>query len=252
MGDPGPADGIINSPEDAWKAIRQHYKDGVDLIKIMPSGGVLDESASADNAQLTEDELRALVTAAKDYGYAVAAHAHGTEAIRRAVLAGVDSIEHGTYMDDADMKLMKQHGTWYVPTIIAGDYVAQKAKTPGFYPPQVAAKASQVGPLILATAGRAYRAGVPIAFGTDAGVYPHGDNAHEFELMVQAGMPAAFALQTATRNASKLLRMDKDIGSIEVGKFADIVAVPGDPTADIALMKQVDFVMKAGQVYKQP
>ncbi len=252
MGDPGPADGIINSPEDAWKAIRQHYKDGVDLIKIMPSGGVLDESASADNAQLTEEELRALVTAAKDYGYAVAAHAHGTEAIRRAVLAGVDSIEHGTYMDDADMKLMKQHGTWYVPTIIAGDYVAQKAKTPGFYPPQVAAKASQVGPLILATAGRAYRAGVPIAFGTDAGVYPHGDNAHEFELMVQAGMPAAFALQTATRNASKLLRMDKEIGSIEVGKFADIVAVPGDPTADIALMKQVDFVMKAGQVYKQP
>ena len=252
MGDPGPADGIINSPQDAWKAIRQHYKDGVDLIKIMPSGGVLDESASADNAQLTEDELRALVTAAKDYGYAVAAHAHGTEAIRRAVLAGVDSIEHGTYMDDADMKLMKQHGTWYVPTIIAGDYVAQKAKTPGFYPPQVAAKALQVGPLIMATAGRAYRAGVPIAFGTDAGVYPHGDNAHEFELMVQAGMPAAFALQTATRNASKLLRMDKDIGSIEAGKFADIVAVPGDPTADIGLMKQVEFVMKAGQVYKQP
>ena len=252
MGDPGPADGIINSPEDAWKAIRQHYKDGVDLIKIMPSGGVLDESASADNAQLTEEELRALVTAAKDYGYPVAAHAHGTEAIRRAVLAGVDSIEHGTYMDDADMKLMKQRGTWYVPTIIAGDYVAQKAKIPGFYPPQVAAKAAQVGPLIMATAGRAYRAGVPIAFGTDAGVYPHGDNAHEFELMVQAGMPAAFALQTATRNASKLLRMDKDIGSIEVGKFADIVAVPGDPTADIALMKQVDFVMKSGQVYKQP
>jgi len=252
MGDPGPADGIIDSPQDAWKAIRQHYKDGVDLIKIMPSGGVLDESASADNAQLNEDELRALVTAAKDYGYAVAAHAHGTEAIRRAVLAGVDSIEHGTYMDDADMKLMKQRGTWYVPTIIAGDYVAQKAKTPGFYPPQVTAKALQIGPLIMATAGRAYRAGVPIAFGTDAGVYPHGDNAHEFELMVQAGMPAAFALQTATRNASKLLRMDKDIGSIEVGKFADIVAVPGDPTADIALMKQVDFVMKAGQVYKQP
>jgi imidazolonepropionase-like amidohydrolase len=252
QGDPGPRDAIINGPQDAWKAIRQHYKDGVDLIKIMPSGGVLDESASADNSQLTEEELRALVAAAKDYGYAVAAHAHGTEAIRRAVLAGVDSIEHGTYMDDADMKLMKQHGTWFVPTIIAGDYVAQKAKVPGFYPPQVAAKAAQVGPLILATAGRAYRAGVPIAFGTDAGVYPHGDNAHEFELMVQAGMPAAFALQAATRNASKLLRMDKDIGSIEAGKYADIVAVPGDPTADISLMKQVDFVMKGGQVYKQP
>jgi imidazolonepropionase-like amidohydrolase len=250
QGDPGPADGIINSPEDAWKAIRQHYKDGVDVIKIMPSGGVLDESASADNSQLTEPELRALVTAAKDYGYAVAAHAHGTEAIRRAVLAGVDSIEHGTFMDDADMALMKQRGTWYVPTIIAGDYVAQKARIPGFYPPQVAAKAAQIGPHIMATAGKAYRAGVPIAFGTDAGVYPHGENAHEFELMVQAGMPPSFALQAATKNAAKLLRMDKDIGGIEAGKYADIVAVPGNPLDDISVMKRVDFVMKGGRVYK--
>ena len=252
VGDPGPGVGIINSPEDAWKAVRQHYKDGVDLIKIMPSGGVLDESSSVDNAQMTMTELEAVIAAAHDYGFPVAAHAHGTEAIRRAVIAGVDSIEHGTFMDDADMKLMKQHGTWYVPTIIAGDFVAQKAKIPGYYPAQVAAKAAQVGPKIMATAGRAYRAGVPIAFGTDAGVYPHGENAHEFELMVQAGMPTAFALQTATRNAAKLLRMDKDIGSVEAGKYADIVAVPGDPIADIALMKQVDFVMKGGQVYKQP
>ena len=250
MGDPGPADGIVNGPEDAWKAIRQHYKDGVDLIKIMPSGGVLDESASVDNSQLTEEELRALVTAAKDYGYPVAAHAHGAEAIRRAVLAGVDSIEHGTFMDDADMKLMKQHGTWYVPTIIAGDFAGKKAKEPGWYPPQVAAKALQVAPQIMATAGKAYRAGVPIAFGTDAGVYPHGENAHEFELMVQAGMPASFALQAATRHAAKLLRMDKDVGSVVAGKYADIVAVPGDPLADISLMKRVDFVMKAGHVYK--
>jgi len=250
MGDPGPDKGIINGPEDAWKAIRQHYKDGVDLIKIMPSGGVLDESASADNAQLTEEELRALVTAARDYGYPVAAHAHGAEAIRRAVLAGVDSIEHGTFMDDQDMKLMKQHGTWYVPTIIAGEFVAGKADA-GWYPPQVAAKARKVGAQILQTAGKAYRAGVPIAFGTDAGVYPHGDNAHEFELMVKAGMPPAFALQAATRNAAKLLRMDRDIGSVEAGKYADIVAVPGDPLADISLMKQVTFVMKGGTVYKQ-
>jgi imidazolonepropionase-like amidohydrolase len=252
MGDPGPAQGIINGPEDAWKAIRQHYKDGVDLIKIMPSGGVLDESSSVDNAQLTEAELQALVTAAKDYGFAVAAHAHGAEAIRRAVIAGVDSIEHGTFMDAKDMQLMKQHGTWYVPTIIAGDYVGQKAKIPGYYPPQVAAKAAQVGPQILKTAGDAYRAGVPIAFGTDAGVYPHGQNAHEFELMVQAGMPAAFALEAATTHAAKLLRMDKDVGTVEPGKYADIVAVPGDPLADISLMKQVSFVMKGGQVYKQP
>jgi imidazolonepropionase-like amidohydrolase len=252
MGDPGPAQGIINGPDDAWKTIRQHYKDGVDLIKIMPSGGVLDESSSVDNAQLTEAELQALVTAAKDYGFAVAAHAHGAEAIRRAVLAGVDSIEHGTFMDAKDMQLMKQHGTWYVPTIIAGDYVGQKAKVPGYYPPQVAAKAAQVGPQILKTAGAAYRAGVQIAFGTDAGVFPHGQNAHEFELMVQAGMPPAFALQAATTHAAKLLRMDKDIGTVEAGKYADIVAVPGDPLANISLMKQVSFVMKGGQVYKQP
>ena len=251
-GDPGPDKGIINGPEDAWKAVRQHYKDGVDLIKIMPSGGVLDESSSVDNAQMTMAELEAAIAAAHDYGFAVAAHAHGAEAIRRAVIAGVDSIEHGTFMDDADMKLMKQHGTWYVPTIIAGDHVAQKAKIPGYYPAQVASKAAQVGPLIMATAGRAYRAGVPIAFGTDAGVYPHGENAHEFELMVQAGMPSAFALQAATKNAAKLLRMDTDVGSIEAGKYADIVAVAGDPLADIALMKQVGFVMKGGTVYKTP
>ncbi|WP_166207829.1 metal-dependent hydrolase family protein [Cognatiluteimonas telluris] len=249
-GDPGPAIGIIDSPEDAWKAVRQHYKEGADLIKIMPSGGVLDESSSVDNAQMTMPELQAVIAAAHDYGFAVAAHAHGAEAIRRAVIAGVDSIEHGTFMDDADMKLMKQHGTWYVPTIIAGDYVAQKAKIPGYYPPQVAAKAMQVGPRILATAGKAYRAGVPIAFGTDAGVYPHGDNAHEFELMVQAGMPASFALQAATRNAARLLRMEADVGSVAAGKYADIVAVHGDPTADIALMKHMDFVMKGGHVYK--
>jgi imidazolonepropionase-like amidohydrolase len=216
----------------------------------MPSGGVLDESSSVDNAQMTMPELQAVIAAAHDYGFAVAAHAHGAEAIRRAVIAGVDSIEHGTFMDDADMKLMKQHGTWYVPTIIAGDYVAQKARIPGYYPPQVAAKAMQVGPRIMATAGKAYRAGVPIAFGTDAGVYPHGDNAHEFELMVRAGMPASFALQAATRNAAKLLRMDADVGSVAAGKYADIVAVDGDPTADIALMKHMDFVMKGGRVYK--
>ena len=252
MGDPGPAQAIINGPQDAWKAIRQHYKDGVDLIKIMPSGGVLDESSSVDNAQLTEPELQALVAAAKDYGFAVAAHAHGAEAIRRAVLAGVDSIEHGTFMDAKDMQLMKQHGTWYVPTIIAGDFVGKQAKIPGVYPPQVAAKALQVAPQIMKTAGEAYRAGVPIAFGTDAGVFPHGENAHEFELMVQAGMPPAFALQAATTHAAKLLRMDKDVGTVEPGKYADIVAVPGDPLADIGLMKRVGFVMKGGQVYKQP
>ena len=250
-GDPGPTKGVINSPDDAAKAVRLHYKLNDDLIKIMPSGGVLDQSSSGDNAQLTLEEIKAIVATAHDYNFTVAAHAHGAEAIRRAVLGGVDSIEHGTFMDDQDMKLMKEHGTWYVPTIIAGDFVAHKAAIPGYYPPQVAAKAAAIGPLILNTAGRAYKAGVKIAFGTDAGVYPHGENAHEFELMVQAGMPPLFALQAATRNASQLLKRDKDIGSVGPGKFADVVAVPADPLENISVMKQVSFVMKEGVVYKR-
>ncbi|WHZ18936.1 MAG: Amidohydrolase [Rhodanobacteraceae bacterium] len=250
QGNPGPKDGIINSPEDAWKAVRQHYKDGADLIKIMPSGGVLDESSSSENPQMTLDEIKAVVAAAHDYGFTVAAHAHGAEAIRRATLGGVDSIEHGTFMDDQDMKLMKEHGTWYVPTIIAGEYVMEKAKE-GWYPPQVARKALEVGPKILATAGKAYKAGVKIAFGTDAGVYPHGENAQEFVYMVQAGMPSMYAIQAATTHAAALLKHSQDFGSVSAGQYADVIAVPGNPLDDIALMKQVDFVMKEGVVYKQ-
>ncbi len=251
MGDPGPGEGIINGPEDALKTVRQHYKDGADLIKIMPSGGVLDESTSVDNAQLTIPEIQAIVAAAHDYGFTVAAHAHGAEAIRRAVIGGVDSIEHGTFMNDEDMKLMKEHGTWYVPTIIAGKFVGEKARIPGYYPAQVAVKAAMVGPVIQATAGKAYRAGVRIAFGTDAAVYPHGQNAKEFQYMVEAGMPAAFTLQAATMHAAQLLKHDTDFGSVSAGKYADIVAVPGDPLADITLMTKVGFVMKAGVVYKR-
>jgi len=250
MKDLGPADGIINSPEDAIKAVREHYKLGDDVIKIMPSGGVLDEGASGDNSQMTLEEIRAVVTTAHDYGFAVAAHAHGAEAIRRAVLGGVDSIEHGTFMDAEDMKLMVEHGTYYVPTIIAGDFVARQAKVPGYYPATVAGKAIAIGPLIQATAGRAYKAHVKIAFGTDAAVYPHGENAHEFELMVGAGMPPMFVIQAATVNAAALLRHDKDLGSVAAGKLADVVAVPGNPIDDISLMKRVSFVMKEGIVYK--
>ncbi|MFC5582263.1 metal-dependent hydrolase family protein [Rhodanobacter terrae] len=250
QGDPTPKDGIINSPEDAWKAVRQHYKDGADLIKIMPSGGVLDESSSVGNSQMTLDEIKAVVAAAHDYGFTVAAHAHGAEAIRRAVLGGVDSIEHGTFMDDEDMKLMKEHGTWYVPTIIAGKFVEEKAKE-GWYPPQVAAKAEQVGPLIQATAGKAYKAGVKIAFGTDAGVYPHGENAKELEYMVQAGMPPMFVLQTATTHAAELLHKQDQLGRIAVGRGADVIAVPGNPLDDITAMQHVSFVMKDGVVYKE-
>jgi imidazolonepropionase-like amidohydrolase len=250
MKDFGAVDGIINGPEDAVKAVREHYKLGDDVIKIMPSGGVLDEGASGDNSQMTLEEIRAVVTTAHDYGFAVAAHAHGAEAIKRAVLGGVDSIEHGTYMDAEDMKLMVEHGTYFVPTIIAGDFVARQAKVPGYYPATVARKASEIGPLIQATAGRAYKAHVKIAFGTDAAVYPHGENAHEFELMVGAGMPPMFVIQAATVNAATLLRHDKDLGSVAAGKLADVVAVPGNPIDDISLMKRVSFVMKEGVVYK--
>jgi imidazolonepropionase-like amidohydrolase len=248
--DLGAVDGIVNGPEDAVKAVREHYKLGDDVIKIMPSGGVLDEGASGDNSQMTLEEIRAVVTTAHDYGFAVAAHAHGAEAIRRAVVGGVDSIEHGTFMDAEDMKLMVEHGTYYVPTIIAGDFVARQAKIPGYYPATIARKAQEIGPLIQATAGRAYKAHVKIAFGTDAAVYPHGENAHEFELMVGAGMPPMFCIQAATVNAATLLRHEKELGSVAAGKIADVVAVPGNPIDDISLMKRVSFVMKEGIVYK--
>jgi imidazolonepropionase-like amidohydrolase len=251
QGDPHAKEGIINGADDAWKAVRQHYKDGADLIKIMPSGGVLDESSSVDNSQMTIDEIKAVVAAAHDYGFTVAAHAHGAEAIRRAVIGGVDSIEHGTFMNDEDMKLMKEHGTWYVPTIIAGKYVEEKANVPGYYPAQIAAKAKQVGPIIQATAGKAYKAGVKIAFGTDAAVYPHGQNAKEFRYMVEAGMPPMFVLQAATTHAAELLKKSKDLGSIEAGKLADVIAVDGNPLDDIGAMQKVGFVMKDGVVYKQ-
>ena len=250
-GDPGVMQGVFNGPEEAAKAVRLHYKLGDDLIKIMPSGGVLDESSSGDNPQLTIEEIKAIVSTAHDYGFTVAAHAHGAEAIRRAVIGGVDSIEHGTFMNDEDMRLMKEHGTWYVPTIIAGTFVAQMARVPGYYPPQVAAKAAAIGSQILGTAGRAYRAGVKIAFGTDAAVYPHGENAHELELMVQAGMPAMFVLQAATMHSAQLLKKDADLGSVSPGKLADVIAVQGNPLADVGIMKQVSFVMKAGVIYKR-
>jgi len=249
-GDPGPSAAIINGPDDARKAVRQHYKDGVDLIKIMPSGGVLDEGTNGENPQLTEAEIEAVVAAAHDYGFTVAAHAHGAEAIRRAVVGGVDSIEHGTFADDADIALMKQHGTWFVPTITAGEFVAEKAAIPGYYPPQVAAKAAAIGPKILATAGRVYRAGVKIAFGTDAAVFPHGENAREFALMVRAGMPPLFAIQAATTHAAELLRQQGKLGVIAPGAWADVIAVQGDPTSDVTRLESVSFVMKGGTVCK--
>jgi len=250
-GDPGPKEGVINSADDARKAVRQRYKDGADLIKVTGTGGVLSLAKSGMNPQLTEEEFVAIVTTAHDYGMKVAVHAHGDEGMRRAILAGVDSIEHGTYMSDATIKLMVEHGTYYVPTISAGRFVAEKAKTEGYFPAVVRPKAAAIGPLIQATFQRAYQGGVKIAFGTDMGVGPHGDNAKEFIYMVEAGMPAMKAIQSATLEGARLIGVEKDLGTLEAGKIADLVAVPGDPLADIKLMTNVTFVMKAGTVYKQ-
>ncbi|MGH8194390.1 MAG: amidohydrolase family protein [Woeseiaceae bacterium] len=252
MGDPGPVDGVVNSVEDARKAVRQRYKDGADWIKITATGGVLSVAKSGQNPQFTAEELQAIVDTAADYGLRVAAHAHGTEGMKRAVIAGVASIEHGTYMDDDVMELMKEHGTYYVPTILAGNWVAEKSKIDGFFPELVRPKAAAIGPLIQATFAKAYKAGVPIVFGTDTGVSAHGDNAQEFALMVEGGMPPMEAIQSATRVAAELLGIAERYGSLAAGKQADIVAVPGNPLDDIHRMEQVRFVMKAGEIYKRP
>ena len=250
--DSGPLEGVINGADDARKAVRQRYKDGADLIKLTATGGVLSLAASGQNPQFTEEELRAVVATAKDYNMTVAVHAHGTEGMKRAVLAGVDSIEHGTFMTDEVIELMKQKGTFWVPTNIAGEWVAEKAKEPGYFPEIVRPKAAAIGPAIRETFAKAHAAGVKIAFGTDSGVSPHGQNAHEFELMVAGGMPAMKAIQSATLQAARLLKIEDRLGTIEVNKIADIVAVQGDPLENISLMKSVAFVMKEGVVYKGP
>jgi len=249
IGPPGPTEGVINSVDDARQAVRQRYKSGSDVIKITATGGVLSYAKSGDAPQFTIEEIRSIVETAKDYGYTVAAHAHGTEGMRRAVIGGVTSIEHGTHMTPEVMRLMREHGTWYVPTIYAGKFVEQKSKIPGYFPAIVQPKAATIGPLMQATAGNAYRAGVKIAFGTDQGVGPHGDNAREFLYMVEAGIPAAYALQSATIHATSVLGID-DQGVLETGKRADIIAVPGDPVEDINVVMDVRFVMKEGKIYK--
>ncbi|KFN49659.1 metal-dependent hydrolase family protein [Arenimonas composti] len=251
LGEPGPVEGVIDSPDEARAAVRQRYKEGSDVIKITATGGVLSWAASGDAPQFTVDEVVAIVQTARDYGYRVAAHAHGKEGIRRAIVGGVDSIEHGTYMDAEIFALMRKHGTWYVPTISAGRFVADKAKIDGYFPEIVRPKAARIGALIQETFGRAWQAGVKIGFGTDSGVGRHGDNAAEFEYMVEAGMPAAMALQTATINAAEVLGVD-DRGRIAPGLLADIIAMPGDPLTDIHVVRRVDFVMKDGRIVAAP
>jgi imidazolonepropionase-like amidohydrolase len=252
LGTPGPAEGVINSVDGAREAVRARYKEGADLIKVTATGGVLSQAASGQNPQFSEDELRAVIATAKDYGFKVAAHAHGTEGIKRALRSGIDSIEHGTYMDDETIALFKKTGAWYVPTISAGKYVAEKSNVTDYYSPLVRPKAAAIGPLIQATFGKAYKAGVKIAFGTDAGVFPHGQNAKEFVYMVEAGMPALEAVRSATLNAAQLLDQATKLGSLEPGFTADMIAVSGDPLLDVTLLQQVKFVMKDGKVFKKP
>ncbi len=247
---PTPADGVVDGPIDARKAVRARYQAGADLIKLTVTGGVLSVAKSGHNPQFMADELEAIVTTARDYGMKVTVHAHGKEGMLRAIAAGVDSIEHGTYMDAEVMKAMKKNGVYYVPTITAGRSVADRAKIDGFFPELVRPKAAEIGPKIQSTFAAAYKAGVKIAFGSDAGVYDHGENYREFEYMVEAGMPAIEAIRAATKEAATLLGEPK-LGTLEVGNYADVVGVTGDPLKDIKVLRNVDLVVKDGVVYKQ-
>lgn len=250
MGDPGPKEGVINGVDDARKAVRQRYKNGADWIKITATGGVLSVAKNGQNPQFTEEEIKAITTTAADYGMQVAAHAHGDEGMQRAIKNGVKTIEHGTLMSEETMDLMKEYNTYYVPTLSAGKYVAEKAKIEGYYPKIIVPKALAIGPQLQKTFANAYKKGVSIAFGTDAGVFPHGENAKEFGYMVEAGMPAMESLQSATTISAKLLRADDSLGKIKAGFMADIIALNADPTQDINTMNKVAFVMKNGEIYK--
>ncbi len=250
MGDPGPRDGVINSVDDAKKAVRQRYKDGADNIKITATGGVLSVAKNGQNPQFTLEEIKAICDTAKDYGMIIAAHAHGDEGMRRAIIGGVTTIEHGTLMSKETMDLMKQYGTYYVPTITAGKEVVEKAKIPGYFPAVIVPKALEIGPKIQGTFADAYKRGVKIAFGTDAGVFKHGTNGKEFGFMVEAGMPEMEAIQSATLTNAKVLGMSNELGQISEGFIADIVATDDDPTQNINTMENVTFVMKEGKVVK--
>ncbi len=248
---PGPEDGVADGVEECAKAVRYQHKAGADLIKIASTGGVLDLGHDGTGAMYSIEEIKAITATAHDYGMRVACHAHGAEGIRRAILGGVNSIEHGTFMDAEGMALAKRYGTWYCPTLTAGKAVADSSKVPGFFAPVVAGKAAQVGPQIQKTFAKAHRAGVKVALGTDAGVYPHGKNYIEFELMVQGGMTPMQAIKAGTINAATLLDIQEDRGTLQPGKIADIVATTGNPLTDIAAVEHVTFVMKEGKVYKQ-
>lgn len=251
-GNPGPERGVISGPDEAARAVRQYYRDGMDLIKVTATGGVVSLGRSADAPQLSAAELAAIVATAKDYRMNVACHAHGKEGMLRAIRAGVQTIEHGSYLDDEVIAAMKQQGTWLIPTLSAGHYLTEKAQVVGSFPEPIRVKALTIGGLLQGAFARAYKAGVKIAFGTDSAVSPHGENAKEFEYMVQAGMPPLEAIRAATLSAAIVMGTEKQLGTLEAGKLADIIAVPGDPAQDIRVMNQVAFVMKDGTIYRRP
>lgn len=245
---PGPHEGVVDGISEAKKGVRHQIKIGADWIKITATGGVLSVAREGERPQFTESEIEAIVETAADWGVDVAAHAHGDEGMQRAVRAGVKTIDHGTRMSEETMELMKDHGTHYVPTITAGRHVAEMAEEEGYYPDVVRPKAQELGPLIQDTFGEAWRAEVPIAFGTDAGVFPHGENAREFVYMVETGYPEMDAIRSATSTNADVLGLE-NVGTLREGYIADIIAVEGNPLEDIELLKEMDFVMKDGKIY---
>ncbi len=250
MLDPGPKQGVVNSPEDAKKAVRQRYKNGADLIKITATGGVMSVAKSGHNPQFTLEEIKAVTTTAKNYGFTVAAHAHGDEGMKLAILGGVNTIEHGSFMSEETMDLMVKHNCYLIPTISAGRQVAEKAKVPGFFPPIVARKALEIGPIHQATMAKAYKKGVPMGFGTDAGVFPHGTNAIEFGYLLESGIPVNESIKAATVINAQLLDMAGQLGQLKEGFIADIIAVNENPEENVSTLENVVFVMKDGVVYK--
>jgi imidazolonepropionase-like amidohydrolase len=242
---------ICSGPADCRRAVREQVWLGADIIKITATGGVLSNTAAGLAQQFSDDELAAIVDAAHRMGRRVTAHAHGTDGINAFLKAGGDSIEHGTYLDAESIALFKKNGAYLIPTLEAGDFVAKVASGPNnFLTPAQSAKALEAGPKMLDMARRAHAAGVKIAFGTDTGVSAHGDNAYEFVLLVRAGLTPMEAIQAATVNAADHLQISKDAGALTPGHFADVVAVAGDPLADISVLQKVGFVMKQGVVYK--
>ena len=244
--------GIADGPAELMKAVRYQHKYGATVIKFTATAGVLSIAGSGDVQQFSDEEMRAIVETSHLLGLKVAAHAHGKKGLEAAIRAGVDSIEHGTYADDETFALFREHGTYLVPTILAGKTVAELAAKPGHFHPLVQAKAATIGPLIQEMFQRAHAAGVKIAFGTDSGVSVHGENAREFAYMVEAGMKPMDAILSATRNAADLLGASDRVGSIQPGRFADVIGVVGDPLTDITELQRVRFVMKGGVIHRGP